>query len=156
MLQYIPSKAAKFGVKFWVLAESTTGYVAHLKCYLGKKIYTPFKYFTRNRGSLATFKKLQFTQKGYVVCDSFFSSFDLARKLIDFKTYLTGILRSYRKRPLTIRNALVGPGESVYVIQCEILATEYTGREGKHPVGRSALLMQQIQMENQKLYNIIT
>lgn len=25
LLQYIPSKAAKFGVKFWVLAESTSG-----------------------------------------------------------------------------------------------------------------------------------
>ena len=37
MLQYIPSKAAKFGVKFWVLAESASGYVHNIKCYLGKK-----------------------------------------------------------------------------------------------------------------------
>ena len=27
MLQYIPTKVAKYGVKFWVLAESATGYI---------------------------------------------------------------------------------------------------------------------------------
>lgn len=37
MLQYIPSKHSKFGVKFWVLAESATGYIVRMSCYLGKK-----------------------------------------------------------------------------------------------------------------------
>jgi hypothetical protein len=27
MRQYIPSKAAKFGIKFWMLCESATGYM---------------------------------------------------------------------------------------------------------------------------------
>jgi hypothetical protein len=27
MRQYIPSKAAKFGIKFWMLCESATGYI---------------------------------------------------------------------------------------------------------------------------------
>lgn len=49
-------------------------------------------------------------------------------------TYLTGTLRSNRKIPLTIRNAHVGPGESVYVRQVEILAAAYRGRESKKPV----------------------
>ena len=40
MLQYIPSKATKFGVKFWVLAESSTGYIQHMNCYLGR-VYQP-------------------------------------------------------------------------------------------------------------------
>ena len=40
MLQYIPSKTAKFGVKIWVLAESLTGYIQHMNCYLGK-VYQP-------------------------------------------------------------------------------------------------------------------
>lgn len=56
-----------------------------------------------------------------------FSAVDLARKLIDLNTYLTGTLRSNRKMPLTIRNAHVGPSESVYVRQCEILAAAYSG-----------------------------
>ncbi|CAC5411670.1 unnamed protein product [Mytilus coruscus] len=40
MIQYIPSKAAKFGVKLWVLAESITGYIVHLNVYKGKR-YDP-------------------------------------------------------------------------------------------------------------------
>lgn len=37
MLQYIPSKHSKFGIKFWVLAEGATGYIIRMTCYLGKK-----------------------------------------------------------------------------------------------------------------------
>lgn len=135
MLQYIPSKAAKFGVKFWVLAESTTGYVAHLKCYLGKKFTPTSNLLQGTEVVLRLLKNCNLLQKGYhVVSDSFFCSFDLARKLIDLNTYLTGTLRSNRKMPLTIRNAHVGPGESVYVRQGEILAAAYKGRESKKPV----------------------
>ena len=40
MLQYIPSKATKFGVKFLVLTESLTGYIQYINCYLGR-VYEP-------------------------------------------------------------------------------------------------------------------
>ncbi|XP_052770077.1 uncharacterized protein LOC128209864 [Mya arenaria] len=40
MIQFIPSKAAKSAVKFWVLAESTTRYILHIKTYL-RKTYEP-------------------------------------------------------------------------------------------------------------------
>lgn len=42
MLLHIPSEAATFGVKFWVLAERNTGHVAHLEWYIGKKSTLPF------------------------------------------------------------------------------------------------------------------
>lgn len=34
MLQYISSKHSKFGIKFWVLAESATGYIIRMTCNL--------------------------------------------------------------------------------------------------------------------------
>lgn len=37
MLRYISSKHSKFGIKFWVLAESATGYIIRMTCNLGKK-----------------------------------------------------------------------------------------------------------------------
>lgn len=75
MLQYIPSKAAKFGVKFWVLAESTTGYVAHLKCYLGKKFTPTSNLLQGTEVVLRLLKNCNLLQKGYhVVSDSFFCS----------------------------------------------------------------------------------
>ena len=40
MLQYIPLKATKFGVKFLVLTESLTGDIQYINCYLGR-VYEP-------------------------------------------------------------------------------------------------------------------
>ena len=37
MLQYIPSKAAKFGVKLWLIVESVSGYMLHTIVYRGKR-----------------------------------------------------------------------------------------------------------------------
>ncbi|VDI52976.1 Hypothetical predicted protein [Mytilus galloprovincialis] len=36
MRQYIPSKAAKFGIKFWMLCESATGYILQMSVYRGR------------------------------------------------------------------------------------------------------------------------
>ena len=33
MLQYIPSKAAKYGVKLWLIVESVSGYMLHTIVY---------------------------------------------------------------------------------------------------------------------------
>ena len=35
-IQYMPKKPTKWGVKAWVLAESSTGYVWNLRLYTGK------------------------------------------------------------------------------------------------------------------------
>jgi hypothetical protein len=37
MLQYIPSKRSGFGVKFWMLVESVTGYALQMSVYQGKR-----------------------------------------------------------------------------------------------------------------------
>lgn len=36
MRQYIPSKAGKFGIKFWMLCESATGYILQMTVYRGR------------------------------------------------------------------------------------------------------------------------
>jgi hypothetical protein len=36
MRQYIPSKAAKFGIKLWMLCESATGYILQMSVYRGR------------------------------------------------------------------------------------------------------------------------
>lgn len=40
MLQYIPTKAAKFGIKLWMLVESVTCYMFHTIVYRGRR-YDP-------------------------------------------------------------------------------------------------------------------
>ena len=137
MLQYIPTKSHKFGVKFWVLAESCSGYVIDMCCYLGK-VFQPTPP-GQNQGTAVVFDLLErsdLLDKGYhVVCDSFFCCVDLAKKLLERGTYLTGTLRSNRKMPSAIKDALIGPGESVFMRQGEILSAAYKNeRNGKKAV----------------------
>lgn len=82
MLLHIPSEAATFGVKFWVLAERNTGHVAHLEWYIGKKFTLPFNRLQGPKAVLHLLKTAILLHKGYyIVCDNYFCSFDLARKL---------------------------------------------------------------------------
>lgn len=135
MLQYIPSKAAKFGVKFWVLAESASGYVHNIKCYLGKK-FSPVTQLQQGTDVvLDLMRRSNLLNKGYhIICDSFFCSLDLAKRLLNLNTYITGTLRANRQMPLTIKNANIDVNETVYVRQGNILATAYKGRNGRKPV----------------------
>ncbi|XP_069104900.1 piggyBac transposable element-derived protein 4-like [Argopecten irradians] len=137
MLQYIPTKSHKFGVKFWVLAESCSGYVVDMCCYLGK-VFQPSP-VGENQGTrvvLDLLHRSNLLEKGYhVVCDSFFCCVDLAKRLLEQGTYLTGTLRSNRKMPVLIKDAPVGPGETVYMRQGNVLTAAYKNqRNGKKAV----------------------
>ena len=129
MLQYIPSKAAKFGVKIWVLAESVSGYVHNIKCYLGKKKISPVTQLQHGTDVvLDLLRRSNLLIKGYhIICDSFFCSLDLAKRLLNLNTYITGTLRANTQMPLTIKNANIDVNETVYVRQGNILATAYKG-----------------------------
>lgn len=108
MLQYIPSKHPKFGVKFWVLAESANGYIVRISCYPGKK-FQPVAAGTTVVMNLL--RESSLLNNGYhVYCDNLFSSIDLPTKLINKGTYFMGTIRSNRRLPQTIKNATVDPG----------------------------------------------
>lgn len=40
--QYIKDKPTKWGMKLWVLADSSNGYTCNFKVYLGRKIHSKF------------------------------------------------------------------------------------------------------------------
>ena len=132
MLQYIPTKVAKYGVKFWVLAESATGYILHMECYLGRRFQpTPAG---ESQGTNVVMKLLNLCEllnKCYhIVTDNFFTSINLARKLLDKRTYLTGTLRSNRPLPRSIKYPTVQAGDSYYLRQGRILLLAYKNAEG--------------------------
>lgn len=136
MLQYIPSKHSKFGVKFWVLAESATGYIVRMSCYLGKK----FKPVTsgvcqETSVELDLLRESELLGRGYhVFCDNFFTSVELAKALLRMGTFLTGTIRSNRRIPSTIKEANVLPGNTIFMRQGRILLAAHKGMERKRPV----------------------
>ncbi|MES9880152.1 MAG: hypothetical protein ABW185_04645 [Sedimenticola sp.] len=137
MTQYIPSKSAKRGVKFWVLAESGTGYIMDMKCYLGK-IFSPVQQGTLQGTSVVMdmLQRCDLLRKSYhVVCDNFFASIDLAKKLLQNGTYMTGTIRKTRPMPPSIKLADVAPGTARYMRQGKMLMAAYrTDRPGRKPV----------------------
>jgi len=94
MRQYIPSKAAKFGIKFWLLCESTSGYILHMSVYRGRNFDpVPAQQLQGTQVVVDLMSAANLLNRGYhVFCDSFFCSMNLAYRLLPQNTYLTGIL----------------------------------------------------------------
>ncbi|XP_071152156.1 piggyBac transposable element-derived protein 4-like [Mytilus edulis] len=137
MLQYIPSKRSRFGIKFWVLAEAVTGYVLQMHIYLGKT-FEPALPAGTLQGTNVVIKLLQsadLLNKWYhVFTDNFFSSLNLARALLVQRTHLTGTLRKNRPMPNMIKNANPDPGQTTYARQGNILLCSFRDQNRRKQV----------------------
>ncbi|KAJ8311222.1 hypothetical protein KUTeg_011225 [Tegillarca granosa] len=136
MRQYIPSKAAKYGIRFWVLCEAATGYILQMHIYRGKHFDpTPNGQLQGTNVVYDLLRNTNLLNKGYhVICDSFFSSLHLANKLLEARTYVTGTLRKNRPMPQTIKNANPAPGSAIYMRKGQVVCLAYRGEEDKTPV----------------------
>ncbi|CAG2211267.1 unnamed protein product [Mytilus edulis] len=136
MRQYIPSKAAKFGIKFWMLCESATGYILQMSVYRGRHFDpVPAGQLQGTTVVMNLMSASNILNKGYhVFCDSFFCSQNLASRLIQTTTYITGTLRKNRPMPNTIRNANPTPDNPVYMRKGKMLCAAFRDMDGKKPV----------------------
>ncbi|XP_071153115.1 piggyBac transposable element-derived protein 4-like [Mytilus edulis] len=107
MLQYIPSKRSRFGVKFLMLVESVTGYVLQKDVYHGKHFDpTPAGTLQGTNVVMNLMKSSNLLGQGFhVFADSFFASLNLVKKLLRERTYLTDTMRTNRPMPQMIKNA---------------------------------------------------
>ncbi|CAC5400096.1 unnamed protein product [Mytilus coruscus] len=136
IIQYIPSKAAKFGVKLWVLAEAVSGYIYQLSVYKGRQFNpTPQGML---QGAYVVNKLLDvaglFHKSYHLFTDSFFSSINLAKVLLTKGTFFTGTLRANRQMPNSIKHPVLQEKECVYIRQGNILLCTYKERNGRKPV----------------------
>lgn len=136
MMQYIPSKRARFGVKFWMLVESVTGYVLQMNVYQGKR-FDPTPTGTL-QGTNVVMKLLQDSRllgKGFhVFADSFFASMNLATNLLRERTFLTGTMKKSRPMPQMIKTARPAQGASVYTRQGQKLLCCFRDNNRQKPV----------------------
>lgn len=136
MLQYIPSKRSRFGVKFWMLVESVTGYVLQMTVYQGKRFDpTPVGTLQGTNVVMNLMKDSRLLGKGFhVFADSFFSSLNLANKLLWERIYLTGTLRKNRPMPQMIKNARPQAGDAVYARQEQNMLCCFRDHNRQKPV----------------------
>ncbi|CAG2189437.1 unnamed protein product [Mytilus edulis] len=136
MLQYIPSKRSRFGVKFWMLVESVTGYVLQMDVYHGKRFDpTPAGTLQGTNVVMNLMKSSNLLGKGFhVFADSFFASLNLAKKLLRERTYLTGTMRKNRPMPQMIKNARPQAGNAVYSRQRQTMLCRFRDHNRKKPV----------------------
>jgi hypothetical protein len=136
MLQYIPSIRSRFGVKFWMLVESVTGYVLQMTVYQGKRFDpTPVGTLQGTNVVMNLMKDSRLLGKGFnVFADSFFSSLNLANKLLWERIYLTGTLRKNRHMPQMIKNARPQAGDAVYARQEQNMRCCFRDHNRQKPV----------------------
>lgn len=137
MKQYMPMKPVKRGIKVWVCAEASSGFVCDFQVYTGKRQdgaveqnlgYRVVHELTRN-----------FTGKNHhVFYDNFFSSVKLAEDLLEDDIYSCGTARANRKefpKDLAVSNPRVKrlrQGEALFLRKNNVVATAWKDKKVVH------------------------
>ena len=116
-LQYMPKKPQKWGMKAWVLADSSNRYVWNWKLYTGKDVDAPDSPLgLAHRVVLELLDDDRLRSKGYrIFTDNFYSSPHLFKDLQKEGFEACGTLRSNRKGiPDDVRSVKLKKGETHY------------------------------------------
>lgn len=114
--QYIPSKRKRFGIKFYQLCESETGYIYNFICYTGASTAYP-----HTPEDMPMTEKVVFSlahdllDRGYCLyMDNYYNSVALTEKLILRETDVVGTMRINRKGiPSELKSKKLKKGELV-------------------------------------------
>ena len=103
--QYIKDKPIKYGIKFWVLADSSNAYVVDFNIYTGKE---PGREISTHGLGYDVVRKLMgdYENQGYrLYVDNFYSSMTLAKHLFEQGIFFTGTILENRKDfPASLKN----------------------------------------------------
>lgn len=96
--QYIPSKRSRFGIKFFVLCESESGYIWNFYVYTGKETYYDPRYSEFNISARIVLQLCdELLERGYkLYLDNWYTSVPLIEKLCAHKTDVVGTIRKNR------------------------------------------------------------
>jgi hypothetical protein len=93
--QYMKSKPAKYGIKLWILCDSTTSYALNVQVYTGRAPGQPPEKKQGERVVHDMVEVVKGTGRN-VTTDNFFTSVPLARDLLAKKLSLVGTLRKIK------------------------------------------------------------
>lgn len=132
-VQFNPSKRARFGIKFYKLCESETGYCSAFKIYTGHEE-------GRNNEMLASEEIVlnlaaPLLNKGYIIhLDNWYSSPELYQQLIKENTHALGTVKPTRRNmPEVFKSTKLKEKGSAIARTCnEILAVKWKDRKEVH------------------------
>lgn len=131
-VQYIPMKRARFGIKFYMLCESTSGYVWSLIIYTGKgtKLDADFADFPMSSQIVLTLVKPLLRQGYCLTTDNFYTSPQLSDFLILNSTDSYGTVKVTRKEmPQSLRNKKLRKGEIAAERRGKVLAMRWKDKK---------------------------
>lgn len=130
--QYMPNKRAKFGIKLYCLAESTTGYMWN---FLVHSTAGANNQFGNDVPQLSLSERIvielsrDILDLGYrIFCDSWFSSVRLAEHLLTRSTALTGTIRKDRGIPQILRDLPLQPLSHSFARSGDVLVMKIVDR----------------------------
>ena len=114
IIQYMPKKPKKFGIKLWVLCESISGYCLNLQIYKGKE--------GDNQESDLPYRvvmdlmRVYLDRNHYLFVDNYYTFAKLFPNLEKQNTFACGTIRSNRGQlPDEFKNAKLSRDESIYI-----------------------------------------
>lgn len=124
--QYIKNKRHKYGIKLYVLTESS-GLILKFAVYTG---VTDDLGGTGHAANVVLHLMQNNLNKGYsLYMDNFYNSFTLAKQLLEAKTYCSGTLRANRKQnPEDVVKQKLKPGETVCRYSNEVVIGKWRDR----------------------------
>ena len=106
--QYIKDKPTKWGIKLWVLADSSNAYVQDFNIYIGKQAGREISKHGLGYDVVMTLMHNYLDQGYHLFIDNFYTSVTLAKHLFDRGTLVTGtIIDSRRDLPASLKNGKV-------------------------------------------------
>ena len=95
--QYMPAKPTKYGIKVWMAADSSNGYVLNFDVYLGKEVDGRRRIYGLGYDVVTKLIRPYMNRNHHVFFDNFFTSTKLLEHLEANDTFACGTVRCNRK-----------------------------------------------------------
>jgi hypothetical protein len=128
--QYIKSKKARYGIKFYILATAD-GYVLNVIMYSGKDENTALPATTGKELERLVMRLMRpYLLQGYhLFMDNYYNAVTLSQKLLDLKTHTNGTLRVNRKdNPKELVDRKLKKGEHVWVRKNKVYVSKWVDK----------------------------
>ena len=79
--QYIPSKPARYGIKYWCLVDTECGYLCNVDIYLGKSDVNSKNETGVGQKVVLKLAEIYYDSKRCITADNFFTSIPLVNEL---------------------------------------------------------------------------
>lgn len=123
--QYIKSKKARYGIKFYELTTSD-GYVLNLIMYAGKNYHDENETGKKTEKIVMRLMRPYLLKGHYLFMDNYYNSVTLSQKLLDLKTHSTGTLRTNRKdNPKELTTKKLNKNEHIWVRKNKVYVSKW-------------------------------